>query len=37
VQYTGLTYKDRNGLVALDAALQFNRLNGDDEILLYAC
>ena len=37
VQYTGLAYKDRNGLAALDAALQFNRLNGDDEILLYAC
>ena len=37
VQYTGLTYKDRNGLQALDAALQFNRLNGDDEIMFYAC
>jgi hypothetical protein len=37
VQYTGLTYKDRNGISALDAALQFNRLNGDDEIALYAC
>lgn len=37
VQYTGLTYKDRNGLQALDAALQFNRLTGDDEIMFYAC
>ncbi|MFO1083125.1 MAG: hypothetical protein U1E21_01045 [Reyranellaceae bacterium] len=37
VQYTGFTYKDRSGLVALDAALQFNRVNGDDEILIYAC
>lgn len=36
-QYTGLTYKDRSGLVTLDAALQFNRVAGDDEILLYAC
>jgi hypothetical protein len=36
-QYTGLTYKDRNGLTALDAGLQFNRLNGDDEIMFYAC
>lgn len=37
VQYTGLTYKDRTGATVLDAALQFNRVAGDDEIMLYAC
>jgi len=36
-QYTGLTYKDRTGIVALDAAIQFNRVSGDDEFFIYSC
>lgn len=36
-QYTGLTYKDRNGIAVLDAGMKFNRRNGDDEIMLYHC
>jgi hypothetical protein len=33
VQYSGLTYRDRNGLRAYDAGLKFTRETGNDEIL----
>jgi len=33
VQYSGLTYRDRNGLRAYDAGLKFTREAGNDEIL----
>lgn len=37
VQYTGLTYKDRNGILAYDAGLTFGRVVGDDEFQLHLC
>jgi hypothetical protein len=33
VQYSGLTYRDRNGLRAYDAGLKFTRQSGNDEIM----
>ena len=35
-QFTGVTYKDRNGIRAHDIGLAFNQVQGDDELLLYA-
>lgn len=32
VQYTGLTYQDRDGMRVYDAALSFTRESGDDEV-----
>lgn len=34
VQYTGLTYQDRNGIRTYDAQLRFSRVFGNDEILI---
>ena len=34
-QYTGLTYTDRNGILAYDAGLRFARSLGNDEISFY--
>ena len=31
VQYSGLTYADRQGILTYDAGLTFSRVNGDDE------
>lgn len=36
-QYTGLTYRDRNGLLVLDAGLKFADILGDDEFFIYTC
>ena len=36
-QYTGLTYADRNGILAYDAGMKFARANGDDEMTFYFC
>ena len=35
VQYSGLTYADRNGIRTYDAGLRFARLSGDDEAAFY--
>lgn len=37
VQYTGLTYTDRQGILAYDAGLRFARVNGDDEFSIFLC
>lgn len=37
VQYTGMTYTDRNGILAYDAGLRFARVNGNDEISFFFC
>jgi hypothetical protein len=34
-QYTGLTYKDNNGIRNYNGALQFGSLSGDDELSLF--
>jgi hypothetical protein len=34
-QYTGMTYTDRNGILAYDAGLRFARVLGNDEICFY--
>ena len=34
-QYTGMTYTDRNGILAYDAGLSFSRINGNDENCIY--
>jgi hypothetical protein len=36
-QYTGLTYTDRNGILAYDAGLHFGRSVGNDEISFFMC
>ena len=36
-QYSGLTYTDRNGILAYDAGIRFARSNGNDEACLYFC
>jgi hypothetical protein len=35
MQYTGLTYKDRNSIRAYDASLAFNQVVADDEVILH--
>jgi hypothetical protein len=35
VQYTGLTYQDRDGMRVYDAALAFTREGGDDEVVFH--
>lgn len=35
VQYTGLTYQDRNGIRTYDAQLKFSRVNGNDEFSIF--
>jgi hypothetical protein len=35
VQYTGLTYQDRNGIRTYDAQLRFSRINGNDEMCIF--
>jgi len=37
VQYTGLTYQDRNGILTYDAGLKFPAYNTDDEIFFHFC
>lgn len=34
-QYSGMTYTDRNGIMAYDAGMRFARSNGNDEIGFY--
>jgi hypothetical protein len=34
-QYTGLTYTDRNGILAYDAGLRFSRSTGNDEFFVF--
>jgi len=34
-QYSGMTYQDRNGIMAYDAGLRFARSNGNDEMFFY--
>jgi hypothetical protein len=34
VQYTGLTYQDRNGIRTYDAQLRFSRVLGNDEMTI---
>ena len=34
-QYSGMTYQDRNGIMAYDAGLRFARVNGNDEMMFY--
>ena len=34
-QYTGMTYTDRNGILAYDAGLTFSRSVGNDEVCFY--
>ena len=36
-QYSGLTYTDRNGILAYDAGVRFARSLGNDEACLYFC
>ncbi|MEJ6846749.1 hypothetical protein V3589_11090 [Sinorhizobium fredii] len=36
-QYTGLTYTDRNGILAYDAGLKFPAYNDDDEVCFFFC
>jgi hypothetical protein len=35
MQYTGLTYKDRNSIRAYDASLAFSQVVADDEVILH--
>jgi hypothetical protein len=37
VQYTGLTYQDRQGILAYDAGLKFPAYNNNDEVCFYFC
>lgn len=37
VQYTGLTYQDRNGILAYDAGLRFPAYDTNDEISFFFC
>lgn len=37
VQYTGLTYTDRQGILAYDAGLRFPCYNADDEVFFALC
>ncbi len=37
VQYTGLTYQDRNGIRTYDAQLKFSRVLGNDEFSIFLC
>ena len=37
VQYTGLTYQDRDGILAYDAGLRFPAYDTDDEICFFFC
>lgn len=37
VQYTGLTYQDRNGIRTYDAQLRFSRVLGNDELCIVLC
>lgn len=37
VQYTGLTYQDRNGILAYDAGLKFPAYDTNDEISFFFC
>lgn len=37
VQYTGLTYQDRNGILSYDAGLSFPFYQGDDENFFFFC
>jgi len=37
VQYTGLTYADRNGILTYDAGLKFPAYNSNDEIMFFLC
>jgi hypothetical protein len=37
VQYSGLTYTDRNGILAYDAGIRFARSFGNDEACFYFC
>jgi hypothetical protein len=37
VQYTGLTYTDRNGILTYDAGLRFPSYRSDDEVCFYFC
>ena len=36
-QYSGLTYTDRNGILAYDAGVRFARSLGNDEACFYLC
>lgn len=36
-QYTGLTYRDRNGILTYDAGLAFSRSYGNDEVRIIFC
>lgn len=37
IQYTGLTYQDRNGIRTYDAQLRFSRVLGNDELCIVLC
>jgi hypothetical protein len=37
VQYTGMTYADREGILNLDAGLKFPRYHGNDEVMFFFC
>lgn len=37
VQYTGMSYTDRNGLLTFDAGLKFPSYRADDEISFFCC
>lgn len=37
VQYTGLTYQDRDGILSYDAGLRFSRYDGNDEMTFFFC
>lgn len=37
VQYTGLTYADRNGILTYDAGLRFPAYSSDDELCIFWC
>jgi hypothetical protein len=37
VQYTGMTYADREGILNLDAGLKFPRYRGNDEVMFFFC
>jgi hypothetical protein len=36
-QYSGMTYTDRQGILAYDAGLKFSRVNGNDEFFFHFC
>lgn len=35
VQYSGLTYTDRNGILSYDAGLRFARHKSNDEVMFF--